>query len=188
LKPEKIDTYELSFGANLTEALNVRITGFHNTVKDSIELATTAQGTRMFQNESKIRSQGIETEMKYDFGKGTYAGANYTYQDVKNLDTDERAWNAPMHKGNLFANIRLSRNFNLFTDMYWQGKYTRASGDSRSDNDGFVLVNTTLLVKNFWKELELRGSIYNVFDTDYTFPTANGSLPVDYPMPGRSLS
>ena len=186
LKPEKIDTYELSLGAELTDALSGRITGFRNTVNDSVEAVTIA-GTRMFQNTSKIRSQGIEAEVKYDFGKGIYVGANYTYQDVKNLDTDERLWNVPEHKGNLLANIRLSRYFNVLTDVYLQGKYTREPGDPREDNDGFTIVNTTLIAKDFLKGLEIRGSVYNLFDTEYTFPTAKDTLPVDFPMPGRSF-
>jgi outer membrane receptor protein involved in Fe transport len=51
-------------------------------------------------------------------------------------------------------------------------------------------MNVTLIGKKFipqLERLELRGSVYNLFDLDYTVPTARDGLPVDFPMPGRSF-
>jgi outer membrane receptor for ferrienterochelin and colicins len=186
LKPETVNTYEISVGAELTEALSTRITGFRNSIKDSVDVVTSG-GARIFQNKDKIRSQGIETEVKYDFGKGTYLAANYTYQDAENVDTKERLWSAPLHKGNIIANFRLSKYFNFYTNLYLQGGYEREAGDTRENNEGFAVVNTTLIAKDFIEGFEIRGSVYNLFDEDYTFPTPIDTLPVDFPMPGRNF-
>ena len=55
---------------------------------------------------------------------------------------------------------------------------------------GYGIVNTTLIAKKFLKgyeEFEVRGSVYNLFDKDYTAPTDPGSLPNDLPRPGRNF-
>lgn len=186
LDPEIVDTYEVSVGAEFTEALSGRVTGFLNDIKDSLNLVP-VEGQQVYQNKDQIRSQGIELEAKYDFGKGTYLGANYTYQDVKNRDTDERYLYAPEHKGNLLANVRLSKYFNLYTNLYFQGKYARPEGDDRKDLSGFGIVNVTLLARNFFKGLEVRGSVYNLLDESYAYIQTQDTLPGDFPQPGRNF-
>lgn len=190
LDPETVDTVELSVGANLTDALSARLTGFYNSIKDSIDLVT-YDAQDVFENSSEIRARGIEAEWKYDFGKGTYLAMNYTYQDSKNLDTDQQIYDIPRHKGNILSNIRLSKYLNFYADLHFQEGFTREEDDNRKDdNPGFTVVNTTVIAKKFWPRfegLEVRGSIYNLFDKEYTVPTAKDGLPVDYPMPGRSF-
>ena len=190
LKPETVDTYELSLGAQFTPSFNSRITGFYNIIQDSIDLAT-YETQDVFENRSEIRTSGIEFEFKYDIGRGTYLGMNYTYQDSKNQDTGEQPYNVPKHKGNLMANIRFSKHLNFYTDLYFQKGFTRQKDDIREeDNPGFQVINVTLIGGKFIPKLaglELRGSVYNVFDLDYTVPTANDGLSVDFPMPGRSF-
>ena len=51
---------------------------------------------------------------------------------------------------------------------------------------GFGIVNTTVIMKKFlheYEDLEIRGSIYNLLDKDYTSPWSQ-DLPDDIPMPG----
>jgi len=53
---------------------------------------------------------------------------------------------------------------------------------------GYAVVNTTLIAKKFLKgyeNLEMRGSIYNLFDKDYTTPEPP-RIPGDMPQPGRN--
>jgi len=190
LKPEIVDTLELSIGGTFADMVTARLTGFHNTISDSIDLAT-YETQDVFENGGDIRTQGIEAEGKIDFGKGRFLALNYTYQDAVNVETDERLYNIARHKGNVMANVRLSKYLNLYTDLYFQNGFDRQKDDPRQDeNPGFTVVDMTLLAKNFFprlKGLELRGSVYNLFDKDYTVPTPKDGLPVDFPMPGRSL-
>lgn len=186
LKPEEVDTYEVSFGAEFNKSLSCRITGFRNTIKDNIDLISELEG-EVFRNKEKLRSQGAEAEMKYDFGRGTYLAMNYTWQDAKNLDTKDRFYDIPKHKGNIMTNIRLSKYFNLFSELYFQDGYKRENGDTREDPSGFGIVNATLIAKKFLKGLEIRGSVYNLFDKEYAFPTAVDSLSAEQPMPGRNF-
>jgi len=67
-----------------------------------------------------------------------------------------------------------------------QEKIALLEGDTRDDPAGCGLVNATLIAKKFWKryeELELRGSVYNLFDKDWIMPQTP-LLPNDLPMPG----
>ena len=106
--------------------------------------------------------------------------ANYADEDVVE-------WMEPKRLGTLTANVRLNRYLNLNTYLLYRGGWTRAEGDPRDDPGDYVTVNATLIAKNFLKELkglEVRGSILNLFNKEYTYPTGAGELPGDMPMPG----
>lgn len=191
LKPEIVDTYEVSIGADPTDALSARLTGFRNDVQDSVDIVNQVDPSgfsqRVFQNKSELRTQGVEVELKYDFGKGTYMGMNYTFQDGENLDTNEGFWSNPQHKGNVMANVRMTKYFNLQTNLYFEGARKRSEGDTRDEPEGFAVLDLTLIARKFIEGLEVRASIYNVLDKEYVIPTSVDSLPVDFPMPGRSF-
>ncbi len=188
LRPETVDTYELSAGAQITPTLDIRLTAFRNLIHDSIELAT-YETQDVFENQGDIRTQGIEAEFTYEFGKGNHLAANYTYQDAQNLEADEALYKVPEHKGNLMANLRVSKYINLYGEYYFQEGFSRQKDDPRNDdNPGFGVCNATLIVRKFLPQpdtLEVRASVYNLLDEGYTVPTDKDGLPVDYPMPGR---
>ncbi len=124
--------------------------------------------------------------MRYDFGKGSYLGMNYTWQHAENEDTGERLFNVPGYKGNFMANFRINEYLNLYSDYHFEGGFVRESGDPREELDYFGIASVTLIAKNFLKflpGLELRGSVYNLFDERYKTPVSKGSLPGDQPMP-----
>jgi iron complex outermembrane receptor protein len=87
------------------------------------------------------------------------------------------------------ANIRLSKYLNLYTSCHIEDGFRRNTDDPRDDMSGFAVVNTTLIAKNFlqgYKDLELRGSVYNLFNKDYTYPE-DPDIPNDMPQPGRNF-
>jgi iron complex outermembrane receptor protein len=186
LDPETIDTYEVSLGAEFTPSLSSRITWFRSRIKDAIG-QTFEQGPdwQRYRNFDTQRSEGLEVEMRYDFGRGTYLTANYTYQLFK-----KRAlYMIPRYMGNVMANIRLSKYLNFYTSCHFEDGFRRNRGDPRDDMSGYGIVDTTLIAKKFLKGyegLEVRGSVYNLFDKDYTSPFSQ-QIPNDIPRPGRSF-
>ena len=112
LDPETIDTYQLSLGAQLTSVLNSRITWFRNNIKDSIFLKTEFEFPGFLHNinRDKIRTEGLELEMQYDLGRGSYLALNYRY--MIHLKRAQEAF-IPRHIGNIMANIRLSRSISM---------------------------------------------------------------------------
>ena len=138
-------------------------------------------------NIAEQTSQGVTLQMKYDLGRGTYLGMNYTHLNLKASQETPQLYLQPERLGTLKANVRLNRYLNLNAYLLYQGGWTRAEDDPRDDPGDYVLMNATLIAKNFLKELkglEVRGSVLNLFNKDYTSPTAPGELPDDMPMPG----
>jgi iron complex outermembrane receptor protein len=184
LDPETIDTFEISLSADFSPSLTSRVTFFHNEGKDNVVAVSGGA-----QNENKTRSQGVEVGARYDFPRGTYLAMNYTYVRSISPHVTIRNWWAPRHFGNVMSNIRLSRYLNFYVDCHIEDGFRRDRGDPRDDMSGYAVVNTTLIAQNFLKEyggLELRGSIYNLFDKDYTSPEYPWT-PNDMPQPGRNF-
>jgi iron complex outermembrane receptor protein len=158
---------------------------------DDIIAARGGTLTQKYTNFGKVRYQGIEAEMKYDFGRGTYLAMNYNYQRWISPHTSTRNWWAPKHTGNVMANIRLSKYLNLYTACHIEDGFRRSARDTRDDVSGYAIVNVTLIAKKFLKGyegLELRGSVYNLFDKDYTLPDQGFPvIPDDLPRPGRNF-
>jgi len=93
----------------------------------------------------------------------------------------------PRHTGNIMANLRLSRYLNLYTSCHFEDGFRRQRKDNRDDMSGYAIFNTTLIAQKFLKGyegLELRASVYNLFDKDYSSPAGNHELPQDIPRPG----
>jgi iron complex outermembrane receptor protein len=189
LEPEKVTTYQVSLGAEVTSALSSRVTWFQNWIKDAIVPKMWSGGFEFLRlkNQRKMRTEGLEVEMKYDFGRGSYLSFNYT--NLLFIKRDYQ-WFVPKHTGNIMLNVRLSRYLNYQTDCHFEDGFKRQEGDKRADKPGYGIVNTTLIAKQFLKGyegLELRASVYNLFDKDYSSPTGNNELPDDLPRPGRNF-
>jgi iron complex outermembrane receptor protein len=186
LDAETVDTYEVSLGAEFTPSLSSRVTFYHLEGEDNIVPLIFG-----FTNYGKSRLQGVELEAKYDVGRGTYLAMNYTYRRIMSPHTIRRIdWPTPRHLGNVMANIRLSKYLNFYASCHIEDGFRRDRGDPRDDMSGYAIVNTTLIAKKFLKGyegLELRGSIYNLFDKDYTSPYYPTLLPGDLPRPGRNF-
>jgi len=178
LDPETIDTYEVSLGADFTSSFSGRITLFHKEEEDVI--LQTFPSPKNYANVGKSRDQGFEVEAKYDFGKGTYISGYYEYLSVKSGPFFSR------YRAYLMANVRLSRYLNFYSDSTHVDSLNRLTEDTRDDPSSLTLVNATLIAKKFLKGyegLELRGSVYNLFDKDWSLPTGP-EIPNDWPIPG----
>jgi len=183
LKPEITDTFELSFGARFLPSFRGQITFFF---KEARDLIADPPGYGYI-NWGKATNQGVELQMKYDFGRGTFISMNYTQMNIDLHDPEQNPWGEPERLGTLSANIRLNRYLNLNAYLLYRGGWSREKGDAREDPGDYAIVNATLIAKSFVKELkglEVRGSVLNLFNKDYTSPTSLGWLQDDLPMPG----
>jgi len=187
LDPETIDTFEFSLGADFSSSVSGRITLYHREEEDIIS-GTLPVAPFNYANLGTARAQGFEVEAKYDFGKGTYISGFYEYLGKKSFPFP------PRHQAHLRANVRLSRYLNFNTDCSYKDGMNRIEPeDQRDAPSSLTLVNATLIAKKFLKGyegLELRGSVYNLFDKDWSNPTPAGTpplpppIPNDWPIPG----
>jgi iron complex outermembrane receptor protein len=183
LDPETTDTYEISLGAEWTSSFSSRVTFYYREIEDFI-VPTLGIAPWNWVNDPKTRrDRGVEIEAKYDFGRGAWLAGHYNYH---NYDTG-----TTIHQGTIMTNIRLSRYLNFYADCHFiEGKKRWVPGDVRDDPPGYAIVNATLIAKKFLKGyegLELRGSVYNLLDKDYTMPHFGPEVPNDWPMPGRNF-
>ncbi|MBI5185727.1 MAG: TonB-dependent receptor [Nitrospinae bacterium] len=191
LKPEKINTLEASVGAEFTESISSRITLFRNSIRDVIAQSDPdpVTGLRVYENSQNVISEGVELEMKAKLHEGSYLAMNYTFQNPREKITGRLA-DVPSNKGNIMANWEINEIFHLYGHLFLKGRTPRADGDTRSDVPGYGTVDATLMARNFlkgWEGLELRFSMYNLLDKKYADPAPAGTLPEDYPRPGRSV-
>ena len=199
LKPETEDSYELSLGAEFFPFTG-QVTVFYKNIKDNIGYILTKDSPprRKNANLSEMTNQGVTLQMKYDFGRGTYIGMNYTHLSMAAIMGPEAQrpgkrwtdayWYEPARMGTLMANVRLNRYLNLNTYLLYRGGWGRGGLYVKRDDPGdYVTANVGLIAKNFLKELkglEIRGMVYNLLNKQYTSPTSPTELPDDMPMPG----
>jgi outer membrane receptor protein involved in Fe transport len=189
LKNETDDTLELSFGLNLLP-FSGQVTVFRNEYKDSINVSVSGNPpTYQYRNNKEYTRYGVELQMKYDFGRGTYLSMNYTHtsNDYPAGVDENIGYMRPERFGTLMGNVRLNKYLNLNAYLIYRGGWVKPANDPREAQGDYVIVNTALVAKDFIKELkglEFRGAVYNLFNKDYTSPTGPGELPGDMPMPG----
>ncbi len=188
LDPEKVNTFEFQVGYNFTKNIRGSINFFLNRIRDQIVLVPQSGTTKeKYQNRGGTRIKGVEAEIKADFGNDNYAYANYTYQDAEETRHRGRLPNVPIHKANFGINMGLGKYVNTNINTFITGRRPRENGDTRSDLPSHALVNLSLIGKNFMDNLEIRGSIFNLFDKGYDDPSRIGGAPSDHPQPRRSF-
>jgi len=186
LDPEKINTFEAGLGYNFTSHIKASMNYFFNRIRDKIIIDTGSPKT--FQNSGGARIQGVEAELKADFGNDNYVFANYTYQDAEDTRNRNRLPDVPVHNGNIGINAAFCKYANANLTTLLSGPRPREDGDTRRDIPGQALVNMTLIGKNFVDNFEVRGSVFNLFDKSYYDPSPQNTVPTDYPQQGRSVT
>ncbi|EDZ63577.1 TonB-dependent receptor [Sulfurimonas gotlandica GD1] len=178
LNPEMVKTHELSFQNSSIDDLQASITLFYTDIKDIIILENT-----IYTNKGQVTTKGAELEAKYNLRRGSYLLANYTYQKPENELTGDELENISNHEAYLGLNYRIDRHFNLYADAKFIGKQTRSTSDTREAVQSSITSNATLLAKDIMlKDLEMKFSIYNLFDEK----SYDSYSPYDYPLGGRT--
>lgn len=187
LEPEKIRTYEVALAYRFTNTLSANVNYFFNVIRDRILFhpKTDSNDPFVFANTGDANVQGIEFELRKDFGRGNYAFANYTYLDAEALG--DRLPGTPKHKANIGLNFGLTKYLNTNIHTFISGKRPREQDDRREDNSGYTLTNLTLTAKEFLDNFKVKASLFNMFDKKYTDPSPANTLPDDLPRPGRTF-
>ena len=188
LAPEEIDTYEVGLERRLGKDFTLRLDYFYSKMKNLIIIGEKPSLTDPAENvnQGTAKVDGIEAEFAYDFGNDAYGYINYCYQHPTNGETGQRLPEVPNHKVNALVNYSPWKYLNANVGVSWIGKRPRDNNDTRQDLPAATLVDLTLIVRNFYKTLEFRGSAYNLFDEDYRDPSPYPvQVPHDYPTNER---
>jgi outer membrane receptor for ferrienterochelin and colicin len=180
---ETVNSYETSLSTKVTQSLDTKLTFFNNDYSDLI-----VKSANIYINRGKTNTRGLEFETKYNLNRGSYFMTNYTYQETKDKLTDENLPNIPKHKANVFLNYRLTNNVHLFNHLHIKGKTKRVSADSRDSVSAFALLNSSIIVKNLYKDLVVKASVNNLLNKRAYDPSKDGLTQDDYQRSGRNVS
>src|SRR3990172_3950857 len=187
LAPERIRTYELGLSYKFNKHVSSSVNYFFNDVKDLIVLRTleSAQNTSRYENFGDAHIQGVEMETKVDITKGNYVFMNYTFQSPEDDNGDDLPFVAK-HKGNFGVNVHYWKYVNTNLSTFVSGRRFREEDDTRDDLPAYALLNLSVIGKEFFKTMEVYGTVYNLLDKDYSDPGPT-SIPEDLPRPGRTF-
>ncbi|MCP4350618.1 MAG: TonB-dependent receptor [Desulfobacterales bacterium] len=182
LDPEKINTYELGLEYSFLKYYSLTLSYFHNELEDLIDRKESPTFPWSYHNkDGKTTVDGAEAELHFQFAKDRYGYINCSYQ----YGTDEQDRSipeVPHWRANTGLNFGLSKYFNTNLNVSWIGERKRAEGDVRGEKlSSETLVDLTLIAKGFYKNFEIRGSVYNLFDETYKDPWPSMVIPNDIP-------
>ncbi len=192
LKPEKIKTTEASLNYRITPGIGAGATYFYNDITNHIVEwpNPTGETVYVFENKDGSEIQGVELELKAALGRDSYLWGNYSYQHGEDKDTGDRLPDIPSQKLTAGLNVGLWKYLNANIYLIAENDFPRAEGDSRDNVPGYYTVNLTLIAKEFFQTLEVRGSVYNLLNKGYKFSSEGWSLTnpssPDHPQPGRA--
>jgi iron complex outermembrane receptor protein len=168
LQPEEMTTYEISLGYNPEKGPRVNASGFYNLFTDRIDI------------------YGVELDGRYRF-KDVEVYGNFYWSHPEGDTTGDPLPDVPEYRWNLGCNFWVADWGKGNLHVLHVGDRPRAAGDMRDDFDAFTIVNANFILLNFFETLELRASLYNIFDEEYAYPAPPFTLADDYPAPGRSF-
>ncbi|MBM4054257.1 MAG: TonB-dependent receptor [Planctomycetes bacterium] len=186
LDPELIRTTEMGLTYAFNKYITSSISYFNNNIKDLITLRALddAQETWQYDNFGDAHIQGFEAETKINISQGNYVFFNYTYQDPEDDHGNELPFVAK-HKGNIGINAQPCKYVNTNLSAFFSGKRYREEDDSRDDMSSYALVNLSVIGKEFFRTMNVQGTVFNVLDKDYEDP-GTVSISEDLPRPGRT--
>lgn len=189
LDAEKIQTGEIGVELPFLKHFTFGISCFYNEITDLIKRgpAPSGGGPAMYENTGgETTAQGFEAQLDMYFSKNHYAYVNCSYQDTED-ENGETLPEVAHWKANAGYNIGITKYLNANVNTLWVGERPRAETDTRDDLDSNILFDLSLIGKEFYNSLEIRGSVYNVFDEDYRDPSEDLRVPNDYPANARTF-
>ncbi|HWQ90848.1 MAG TPA: TonB-dependent receptor [Clostridia bacterium] len=174
LNPETIRTYELVYEQNFGHHYRSSLSGYYYTVEDLITQVTALDGSLGFANVENVRATGLEMELEARYHSGLFLRGSYVLQRAEDAETGARLTSSPLHVAKLNVSCPVYRD-KLFAGLELQYNATMLSLAGRQSGD-FLLANFTLFSRELLPGLELSGSVYNLFDTQYSLPGAEDHL------------
>ena len=190
LDPETIRTYEVGLSYKFNNRVTSSINYFYNDISDLIDAEETQESTGSvirYENTGDAHVQGVEMETKVDIYKGSYVFMNYSFKNAENDDGNDLGGVA-QHTGNFGVNVHYWKYINTNLSTFVSGRRSRDDDpmEDRDDMPAYALLNLSIIAKEFFKTMEVQGTVFNLLDKDYSDP-APLSVPDDLPRPGRTF-
>ena len=187
LDPETIRTYEVGLSYEFNKYVTSGINYFYNDIEDLIvqRILPTAEGTLRYENSGDAHVQGIEMDTRVNIVNDNYVFMNYTFQNPEGNRGNDLPFVAK-HYGNFGVNVHYPKYINTNLSTFVSGTRSREDDDPRDDLPAYALLNLSVIAKEFFKTMEVQGTVFNLLDKDYNDPGPE-SIPEDFPRPGRTF-
>lgn len=186
LHEESSTNCELILEQNLGKHFRGTVSGYYTWIRNLITLATDpADDLLVFRNIGRAELRGMELELDKKWENGCNCRISYSYQDARDFMAGGRLPNSARHlvKLNLLLPLVKEKVFFGVEEQYTSRKNT-LSGNQTGD---FFITNVTLSSRNLLKNLELSGSIYNLFNSKYFIPAGSENLQESIEQDGRTF-
>lgn len=186
VKPERMDTGELSVNYRITPEFQSTLTLFKYQAQDLIEFIPDAGApTKTAQNARDQHGKGLEWELGWKPQSQFRLTASYSWQDAYDAKTDADIPDAPGHQIKVNLNWEFLHEWFFNTQIYHVADRERAVGDLRRDIPDYTLANITLHRKNILRNLDVSLAVRNIADVS-AYEPSSGVIPEDYPLEHRS--
>jgi iron complex outermembrane receptor protein len=185
LHPEKLRNFEWAWEQGLHKNFSISATAFHEKMNGLITTQVVPPDMVIFENMQNASSTGVETELTGQLPRGLEGNVSYSFQQTKDVRTDQFLSNSPRH----LASFRLSQSFfrkRLFASIDAQYRSGMESLEYLPVSS-YTVVNATLLGRNLGKRLDISASIYNLLDKKYFDPPSSATLQMPIQQDGRSF-
>jgi iron complex outermembrane receptor protein len=187
LKPEVIETYEISFDYVPTLRFRTGLSFFHHTITDKIRAIGRALETTN-ENVGVQDGRGGEWEWSWNITRDLTFTGWYAHQRNKLREGRSDPGFAPRNSASLRLDWRFMPNWFLNTNVLWVADRGRPVDDVRGRIADFTLVDLTLRHRPRKSSWTAALSIFNLLNKDARDPSdPPGQDRSDYRLPGRSM-
>jgi iron complex outermembrane receptor protein len=185
LLPERIETLELIAQRLIGGGVQVSTSMFRNRLSDLLsQRLDPSDNMLVFENADAIESKGVELGLEVNRGHGVTGQLSYAVQRTEDRATGVELTNSPRHMAKMQLHAPLIAHVSAGLDaQYLSSKRTMVG----SVVSGYTVTNLSLLAPKLFGRMDLSASVYNVFDVDYTVPSAPGKVQNVLQQDGRSL-
>ncbi len=186
LKPEKIQTYEISFDYRPTGGLHTGLNFFYHKIADKIRAI---QGTLQTTNENvgTQTGRGGEWEWGWNITNDLNLTGWYAHQKNETENGTDPGF-APHNSANVRLDWRFLPNWSFNTNALWIADRARPSDDVRGQIADYTLFDMTVRYHKRNSPWGFAFSVFNVFDkVAFDASDPPGKDRSDNMLPGRSV-
>jgi iron complex outermembrane receptor protein len=173
LRPETIKTYEMIV-EQYVKNYRFSLSGYRYTIDNLITLTQDpADGLRVFRNVGEIDAEGVEFEVEAKWRSGIEGRASYALQQAEDRGSGRSLTNSPKNLGKLNVHVPIYRGLSTGIELQYTGPRRDLQGGNAG---GYTVANVTLLAREIVRNLEISGTVYNLFDKRYGDPVSSEHL------------
>jgi outer membrane receptor for ferrienterochelin and colicins len=187
LGPESLTSYEAALEQRLGKTLEISASVFEMTLDDLITQTTDPSDSLLvYRNMDRAESRGVEVGLERRAAHGWRGRLLYSYQDARDLSTDDRLTGSPRHLAKLLLTAPLvgDRLFGALEVQYVGDRPTVRGGTA----DAYAVVNVNFFADAVGDAWALSAGIRNVLDQKYSDPGSEEHIQDAIEQDGRTLS